>query len=56
MPLRRLTTVDPDIRIGQSPPSGKLLVTWQIGANSLKIGYQHMLQVYAPLVRYVIME
>ena len=33
VPLRRLTTVDPDVRIGQSLPSGILLVTCQIGAG-----------------------
>ena len=33
MPLRRLATVDPDVRIGRSLPIGKLLVTCQICAG-----------------------
>ena len=33
MPLRRLTTVNPDVRIGRSLPIGKLLVTCQIDAE-----------------------
>jgi hypothetical protein len=33
VPLQRLTTVDPDVRIGRSLPSGKLLVTCETDAG-----------------------